>query len=69
MAAWGIGIRQLCAFVEAEELKNSSVLSNGNDVMPYTKTLYENSAIGKVESDMVRVWNGIIGEKGLIADI
>ena len=38
------------AFVEAEELKNSSVLSNGNDVMPYTKTLYENSAIGKVES-------------------
>lgn len=38
------------AFVEAEELRNSSVLSNGNDVMPYTKTLYENSAIGKVES-------------------
>ena len=28
------------AFVEAEELKNSSVLSNGNDVMPYTKKRY-----------------------------
>lgn len=35
------------AFVEAEELKNSSVLSNGNDVMPYTKTLYENSVKGR----------------------
>lgn len=54
MAAWGIGTRNCGAFVEAEELKNSSVLSNGNDVMPYTKTLYENSAIGKWRADMVR---------------
>lgn len=57
------------AFVEAEELKNSSVLSNGNDVMPYTKTLYENSAIGKVESRYGPGMEWHNRGKGLIADI